>query len=100
MISRSNRYILKAFLHSKMPRIAKPFPELILLDSFIAGYCDQAIKTGRVKLIANEDIVSKEEKKIFSHLINISEGDERKELIIYYKLLTLTEAIINQYKST
>ena len=35
---------------------------------------------------------------MFSHLINISKDKDKEELVIYYKLIILIEAILEQYK--
>lgn len=99
MKNKQHEYILKAYLKSSIPtEIRQNSPELMNIDSVIAGYCTQLIKKGKpIKLLSNE-IISKAEKITFSELINQSTGANKDELIVYYRLTILVESILMQYR--
>lgn len=98
MKDKQHELIIKAFIQAKTPEAIRRYaPNLINLDSVIGGYCTQLLKSkGKIELISNE-IITKEEINIFSQLINETTGEEKEELIIYYRLLRLTEAIIHHH---
>ena len=85
MKNKQHKYILKAFLESKIPaRIRLNAPELIAIDSIIGGCCTQLLKQS--KFIE------------FPADINQSAGMEKDELVIYYRLAILAESILIQYR--
>ncbi len=98
MKDKQHELIIKAFIQAKIPEAIRRYaPDLINLDSVIGGYCTQLLKSkGKIELISNE-IITKDEINIFSQLINETTSEEKEELIIYYRLLRLTEAIIHHY---
>lgn len=98
MKEKQHELIIKAFIQAKIPQAVRDYaPQLMELDSVIGGYCTQLLKSkGSIKLLSNE-IITKNEIEIFSRLINDRTGEEKEELIIYYRLLRLTEAIIYHY---
>ena len=94
-----NRYILKAFLESKIPaKIRLNAPELIAIDSIIGGCCTQLLKQSKFIEFPADTIISKDDKKVFSKLINQSARMEKDELVIYYRLAILAESILIQYR--
>ena len=44
------------------------------------------------------ELISKTEKAVFSKLINQSTGMEKDELVVYYRLAILVEAVLVQYR--
>ena len=99
MRNKQHEYILKAFLKSAVPTILKRYsPELIPIDSIIGGYCTRLIKNPQSVHITVDSLLSTSEKKGFSNLINQTTGQEKSELIIYYRLVILAEEVILQYK--
>lgn len=48
--------------------------------------------------LQSSEIISKTEKVAFSKLINQSTGIEKDELVIYYRLVILVEAVLIQYR--
>jgi len=101
MIKKEHRYILKAFYEMKIPLIIKEFaPQLIFTDSEIGRYCEQILKRKSNIKIRSDKIITEDEIKIYSNLINISTGIEKEEMVIYYRLLRLTESIIYYYRGT
>lgn len=100
MIKKEHKYILKAFWESKLPSVIKEYaPHLILTDSAIGGYCEQLLKDknkSKISIISDK-LITEDEIKVYSHLINISTGNQKEELIIYYRLIRLTESIIYYY---
>ncbi len=74
------------------------FPELMILDSIIGGYCTQLVNRAKFVELSSNEILSKTEKVAFSELINQSTGMEKDELVVYYRLIRLVEAILIQYR--
>lgn len=98
MKEKQHQIILKAFMQAKTPEAIRQYaPNLMNVDSVIGGYCTQLLKSkGKIELISNE-IITKDDINLFSQLINDTSGEKKEELIIYYRLLRLTEAIIHYY---
>ena len=98
MKNKQHEYIIRAFLKSAIPSsIKENATQLIMLDAYIGGYCTQLISNRtNIKLHTNS-IISSEEKEIFSRLINKSDGKQKSELIIYYRLMVLVEAVLLEY---
>lgn len=96
MVSEQHKYILLAFKQSVIPKVIRHHvPELMLIDATISGYCTQLLNGAEyISLVAKGPIIDNNEKKAFSTLINMAEGTEKEELIIYYRLLVLTEEIL------
>ena len=97
MKNKHHEYILKAFLKSRIPTVMHSFPELMILDSIIGGYCTQLVNRAKFVELPSSKIISKTEKAAFSELINQSTGMEKDELVVYYRLLILVESILIQY---
>ena len=99
MKNKQHEYILKAFLESSIPTvIRRSCPELMVIDSIIGGYCTQLIKRAKFIEIHLGEIISKNDKAVFSELINQSAGIEKDELIVYYRLVILVESILIKYR--
>lgn len=82
MKNKQHKYILKAFLESRIPaKIRQNAPELIAIDSIIGGCCTQLLKQSKFIEFPADTIISKDDKKVFSELINQSAGVERDELV-------------------
>ena len=98
MKNKQHEYILKAYLKSKIPTVIKQNEaNLVLLDSVIGGYCTQLLDNEKNFKIQSNQIINKEEKTIFSKLINNTIGIEKEEIIIYYHLIILVESILIKY---
>ena len=98
MENKQHEYILKAFLKSSIPTAMRSgFPELIAIDSIMGGYCTQLMKRAKFIELQSSEIISKTEKVAFSKL-NQSTGIEKDELVIYYRLVILVEAVLIQYR--
>ena len=99
MKNKQHEHILKAFLESNIPTaIRKNCPELMDINSVIGGYCTQLVKRAKFVEIPSGNIISNADKAIFSELINRSTGNERDELVMYYRLAILVESILIQYQ--
>jgi len=97
MKNKQYKLILRAFLASKIPDALKNHSmDMIDIDSYIAGYCSRLLRGSKTVLVSMPLIPSEDRKK-FDKLINMSEGEERIELIIYYRLAVLAELVILQY---
>ena len=72
------------------------FPELIAIDSIMGGYCTQLMKRAKFIELQSSEIISKTEKVAFSKLI--INRREKDELVIYYRLVILVEAVLIQYR--
>ena len=99
MKNKQHKYILKAFLESKIPaKIRLNAPELIAIDSIIGGCCTQLLKQSKFIEFPADTIISKDDKKVFLELINQAAGKQRAEFVIYYRLAILAESILIQYR--
>lgn len=99
MKNKQHEYILKAFIESHIPTVVRRnSPKLVFLDSVLGGYCKQLMNREKSIELQTREIISKTEKVVFSDLINQSTGIEKDELIIYYRLAILVEAILLQYQ--
>lgn len=99
MKNKQHEYILKAFLESSVPTmIRRNSSELMAIDSIVGGYCTQLVKQARFVKLPSSEIISKTQKAAFSELINQSTGMEKDELVVYYRLAILVEAVLIQYR--
>jgi hypothetical protein len=95
MKSKQYEYILRAFLDAKVPDDIKcNKPDLISIDSALGGYCKRVL--GNDIDFDMKQVITKDDKKSFSELINHSKGEKKVELIIYYRLAILTEEVLFQ----
>ena len=99
MKNKQHKFILKAFIEAKIPKeVRMYYPNLIEIDTVIAGYCDILLRNKEKIYILPDKIITNNEKMIFSKLINESSEYSKDELIIYYRLMILTEFILYQYR--
>ncbi|MBR5423621.1 MAG: hypothetical protein IK108_06380 [Clostridia bacterium] len=98
MKNKQHELILRAFLESKIPEVIKQDqPAFILIDSALGGYCTRVLRGD--KLINMHQVITTEDKKVFSDLINQNKDERKTELIIYYRLAVLTEEVLLQHQS-
>lgn len=100
---KAHKLILQAFLNIKFPSFLKEcnhFNDFILLDSFVAGYCERLLHSKDQSIKFKPPLISKENKNMFSNIINKQHGEYKGEIVLYYKLLTLVEIILNHYNRT
>ena len=98
MKNKQHEYILKAFIESRVPSIIRrESVQLMHVDSIIGGYCTQLLKKSKIEELSSNEIVSKREKEAFALLMSRSNGVEKDELLVYYRLIILVESIITQY---
>lgn len=96
MKNKQHEYIFKAFLSSKIPAaVHEHAPNLIAVDSAIGGYCTQLLRHDKKFNCPTDSII--EERGAFAKLINQSSGMEKDEIVIYYRLAVLAEAVVLQY---
>ena len=99
MKNKQHEYILRAFVASSIPDSVRQYsPELIALDSILGGYCSQLIHRAKFIQLSSDQIISIKERNLFSDLINRSSGIEKDELVVYYRLAILVEAILVLYR--
>lgn len=97
---KAHKLILKSFIHIKFPSALKECnhcSEFILLDSTVAGYCERLLHSKDQTIKFELPLISKDEKNLFSNMINKQHGERKNEIILYYKLLTLVEIVLNHY---
>jgi len=100
MKNKQHEFILKAFCESKIPEVIKTnAPDLIGIDSFLGGYCYQLLSNKKIVYPKILNISTQDKRKI-SELIDNSEGKEKQDLVIYYRLIILVELVINEYSNT
>ncbi len=96
MKSKQYEHILRAFLEAKIPEaIRQNKPDLISIDSALGGYCKRVLSGD--KEFNMQQVITKNEKVAFSELIDHNNNERKAELIIYYRLAILTEAVLFQY---
>lgn len=99
MKNKQHEYIIKAFLESKIPGALREYaPQLIDIDSAIGGYCLELLKANNDLNFLSDRIISENDKKLISQIINKSTGSSKVDLVLYYRLAILTESILYQYK--
>lgn len=95
MVKKQHKFILKAFLNAKIPlAVRQHAPQLIALDSAIGGYCEQLLKAKSKVLILPKEMITKDEIRVFTQLIDNCAGAQKEELVIYYRLIRLTESVL------
>lgn len=96
MKNKQHKYILKAYLKSKTPNVIKDYPNLIVLDEYLAGYAARLLGSEKFK-VPNAELISEDEKLLYSKLINSLKGNEKEETLIYYRLTVLVGLVLSQY---
>ena len=97
MKNKQHKYIIKAFLETRIPSvISQNCCELMLIDSIIGGYCVKLMQ-GAATIELSTEIISQSQKKAFSSIINKLSGQIKDEVVLYYRLLIIVEAILLQY---
>lgn len=99
MQNKQHEYILKAFIESRIPRlIYEHLPDMMTTFENIDGYAMYVLKGKKIEK-PNFELLTKEEKRAISILINNPDINinKRTELLIYYRLAILVEGILNNY---
>lgn len=97
MIAKYEKYILKAFIDMGKPMCIPNGSDLYILDDYVTGYCSQLLSHRRKIKIPESTLITVDEKRKFSDLINKLSGDSKRDLVIYYGLLTIVEEILLKY---
>lgn len=101
MMIEAHELILNSFTKLAIPRvILDSYPSLVILDSVIGGYCSSLLKSrGRIVIHLHTPVISKQEKELFSEIIKELNHEQKNEVVFYYRLLILVEAIILKYST-
>lgn len=76
MKNKQHEFILKAFIKSKTPEAIRQYaPQLLEIYFAISGYCIQLLKSKGGIYILSDEIISVNDKKLFSQIINKSNGN-------------------------
>jgi hypothetical protein len=95
MNNRQYELILRAFLEAKIPEVIKrDQPDLVSIDSALGGYCMRVLRGD--KAFNMQQVITKENKRVISELINQNKNEKKAELIIYYRLAVLAEEVLLQ----
>ena len=98
MKNKQHEHILKAFLASKIPAaVSEHAPELVAVDSVIGGSCTRLLGRNKALECSPEGLITKEERAAFAELINRAPDTEKDEIVIYYRLAVLAEAVVLRY---
>ena len=98
MKNKQHEHILKAFLASKIPAaVYEHAPELVAVDSVIGGYCTRLLQRNKALECSPEGLITKEERA--AKLINRAPDMEKDEIVIYYRLAVLAEAVVLRYSA-
>jgi len=96
MENKQHEYIIRAFISSPVPEALKRgCPDLLSIDSILGGYCTKVLKGIHNDHL--ERVISSDNKKRISELINGETGSSRTELVVYYRLAVLTEEVLQMY---
>ena len=98
MKDKRHKNILKAFLNSKIPEVIANSSDSIC--QYIANtqkYSKILLKGKTISDLQSEQLLTKDKKEFFSEHIRNSSGEEKMELVIYYRLLILVDSIITFY---
>lgn len=100
MKNRQHEHILKAFLASKIPVAVYEYaPELIAVDSALGGYCTRLLRRDKALECPPDGLITKEERATFADLINRAPDTEKDEIVMYYRLAVLAEAVVLRYST-
>lgn len=100
---KAHKLILQSFLYIKFPSALKEcnhYNDFILLDSFVAGYCEQLLHSKDQVIKFDFPLISRDAKDMFSNIINKQHVECKDEIVLYYKLLTLVEIVLNYYNDS
>ncbi len=93
-----HKYILKAFINSKIPApVRNAIPDQMLTDDVLGGYCTQLLCGAKRIQINGMPLVSKKDSLAFSSLINSLAGADKNETVTYYRLMVLVESVLMEY---
>lgn len=100
MKNKQHEHILKAFIASKIPAaVHERAPELVAVDSIIGGYCTRLLRRDKALESPPDGLMTKEERDAFAELINRAPDTEKDEIVIYYRLAVLAEAVVLRYST-
>lgn len=69
------------------------------MDSVIGGYCTRLLRRNKALKCSPESLITKEERAAFAELINRAPDTEKDEIVIYYRLTVLAEAVVLRYSA-
>lgn len=69
------------------------------MDSVIGGYCTRLLRRNKALKCSPESLITKEERAAFAELINRAPDMEKDEIVIYYRLTVLAEAVVLRYSA-
>ena len=69
------------------------------MDSVIGGYCTRLLRRSKALKCSPEGLITKEERAAFAELINRAPDTEKDEIVIYYRLAVLAEAVVLRYSA-
>ena len=70
-----------------------------MVDSVIGGYCTRLLRRNKALKCSPESLITKEERAAFAELINRAPDTEEDEIVIYYRLAVLAEAVVLRYSA-
>ena len=63
------------------------------------GYCTRLLQRNKALECSPEGLITKEERAAFAELINRAPDTEKDEIVIYYRLTVLAEAVVLRYSA-
>ena len=69
------------------------------MDSVIGGYCTRLLRRNKALKCSPESLITKGERAAFAELINRAPDTEKDEIVIYYRLAVLAEAVVLRYSA-
>lgn len=63
------------------------------------GYCTRLLRRNKALKCSPEGLITKEERAAFAELINRAPDTEKDEIVIYYRLTVLAEAVVLWYSA-
>ena len=99
MKNKQHKYIFKALVNCRIPSLFREYAsDLICIDSIIGGHSSELLSGYRTINFPQHQMVTKEAKRRISEIINNSKGEKREELLLYYRLVILAEAMLLYYR--
>lgn len=63
------------------------------------GYCTRLLRRNKALKCSPEGLITKEERAAFAELINRAPDTEKDEIVTYYRLTVLAEAVVLRYSA-
>lgn len=74
-------------------------PELVAVDSVIGGYCTRLLRRNKALKCSPGEPDNQRGAGRFRRIVNRAPDTEKDEIVIYYRLTVLAEAVVLRYSA-